>query len=240
MKKNKIIPLFGVVLFAVTAVSFTKMNQIAKLNGQDCDHVGYHYEMAMPSESCPGHYEFWVCCKCHEVFLEVPTVGSFVDNDPINMTGGIDETHPAYFTLENTVTVTFIDTDENSIFRYVSVGDDLTNIPNPTSKTGYNVSWDRTDFTNITENITVHAVSIAKTFTVNLNPNGGTISNSIITVTYDQPYSLEEPIHDEYMFDTWKYGEDSVSLSGVWNIDSNSDTIELIAYWGDTEWTDIY
>ena len=96
MKKSRLIPLLGVVLLGTTVVSVSKYNQLNKINGQGCDHVGYHYDEVMPSESAPGHYEFWACCKCHEVFLEEPAVGSFVDAAENQMTGGIDDTHPAY------------------------------------------------------------------------------------------------------------------------------------------------
>jgi len=73
-----------------------------------------------------------------------------------------------------------------------------------------------------------------------LDANGGHITQTSISVSYDTTYSLETPTHDEYGFKVWKYGEVEVSLTGTWNIDSEFDTIELVAEWGESEWTPIY
>ena len=59
-------------------------------------HNGNHYSYLAPTSDHYGHEEFWVCCECHEVFLDEPLTGSWVDASEESMTGGIDELHPAY------------------------------------------------------------------------------------------------------------------------------------------------
>jgi len=87
---------------------------------------------------------------------------------------------------KNQYVVTFVDTDGSCIFRNVYEGQDLENIPTPTLRKGYSsVVWDRTDFTNITKNIEVHAIETAKTCQVNLLANGGEVTTSYITVTFN-------------------------------------------------------
>lgn len=140
---------------------------------------------------------------------------------------------------EKFCTVTFRQENVEDIVKSVKYGEALIDIPTPNSKTGYIATWDVTDFSNIVEDIIVNAILTAKTYTLNLDPNGGTVSNNSVTVTYDQPYALEKAVHEENLFISWKYNEQVIPLTGVWNIDVD-ESITLVAEWGGSAWTDIH
>ena len=140
--------------------------------------------------------------------------------------------------IENQVTITFKQIGQDDIVKFVETGASLTDIPEPQSKAGYTVSWDKTDFTNLYEHIIVTAVEIPKTYTVVLNPNGGSVSGTTITVTYGQAYELPFPIHPEYAFSAWVWVNQKISLNGTWNIDSEDGVVELLAQWGKNAWSD--
>lgn len=128
--------------------------------------------------------------------------------------------------------ITFTNTDGSTITKKVEKGATLTDIPTPKAETGYTVAWNRTDFTNITENITVTAVKTAKQYTVTLNPNGGTLSTKSFTIKYGEAYSLKAPMHNgSYMFIAWTYLQQEIPSNGVWNIDEEDGTIQLVAAW---------
>ena len=65
------------------------------------------------------------------------------------------------------------------------------------------------------------------TLTLNLNPNGGTLSQSSANVTYGSTYSLPVPTRTGYDFDGW-YSGDTLYAGGVWSSLSIS---SLIAHW---------
>ena len=138
------------------------------------------------------------------------------------------------------VTVTFKQEGKTDVVKTLGKGDNLTDIPIPAEKTGYNVIWDRTDFTGIMEDIVVNAVATAKTYMIILNANGGNVSQTTFTVTYGQAYEFEKPIHKENAFISWEYNGEKVELSGVWDIDIESGEGELLAEWGDSIWSKNY
>lgn len=146
----------------------------------------------------------------------------------------------ASWTPKEQVTITFINHDGTSFTRTVLKGGSLEDVPAPLAKTGYTVSWDTSDFSNINEDMTVRSVEVAKSYTVNLNPNGGQLTVTSLTVTYDQPYTLEKPVHAENSFVSWLYNDQKVSLTGIWNIDSESGIVNLVAEYGDSDWTGYY
>ena len=108
------------------------------------------------------------------------------------------------------------------VTKYVTIGSALTDIPAPQGKTGYTVVWDTTDFSNISENITVKAVATANTYTVTYE--GG----ATMAVTYDAPYELATPVQDGYKFLGWFNGEAEMAMSGTWTIANN---VTLTAKW---------
>ncbi len=99
------------------------------------------------------------------------------------------------FTI-NSYTLTFVDTTGAPILRYVDWGEDLTDIPAVTPKTGYTCAWDEDDFTNITSDDTINNIceTIPYTVTYNYedtNVDGETHSNSLTNYNVETPeYTL--------------------------------------------------
>ncbi len=111
----------------------------------------------------------------------------------------------------------------------VDAGGDLTNIPKPKDVTGYTVSWDRTNFDNITGDIVVNAVATPNEYTITYTQEDGvTLDAYTQTVVYDAQYELKTPIKELYNFDGWYNGTTLVAQSGVWNIASD---VTLTALW---------
>lgn len=132
-------------------------------------------------------------------------------------------------------TITFIQNGQNNIVKEVAGGATLTDIPTPVGKTGYNVSWDRTVFENITTDITVNAVETAKTYTVSYDLGSlaedeyVSITSATQTVVYDAPYSLYVPECYGYIFVKWKKdGAEFKQTEGIWMTGKN---VLLVAIW---------
>ena len=81
-----------------------------------------------------------------------------------------------------------------------------------------------------TGNKTYTANWVAKEYTVTLNLDGGTMSGStIITVTYDELYSLPTQVTKAgYTFAGWKRGSGNFSTDGLWEI---AEDVTLTAKW---------
>lgn len=138
------------------------------------------------------------------------------------------------------VKVTFKQDGQMDIVKTLKQGETLTDIPTPISKMGYMVEWNTVDFINITEDMTVYAVETAKTYTVVLNVNGGSVMQTTITVTYGQAYKLMIPTKENKVFDGWFYNGIHISLSGIWEIDTEDAEVTLIAEWSNGGWTGNY
>lgn len=124
-----------------------------------------------------------------------------------------------------TITVSFIQDGQETQIRQVEKGGTLKglNIPVPVdnARYGYKIEWDVKVFKNLTEDLEVHAVEVAKTFVVMFDVDGGEeIANG--TFTYDAPYELPTPIRDGYSFKGWKYAGTMMEQSGDrWTITYN-------------------
>ena len=116
----------------------------------------------------------------------------------------------------------------------------MTDIPTPASKTGYTVAWEPIDFTNITADVTVNAIETAKTYKLVFDANGGSLTQTTITVTYGQAYSLPTPTHDTKVFIGWMYNNTHISLVGTWSIDTDTAEVVLTAEWLNGGWTGNY
>ena len=103
----------------------------------------------------------------------------------------------------------------------VTYGKAYGTLPTPT-KTGYSFAgwWTQmseggvqivsSDVCQATENFTLYARWTPKTYTVTLNPNGGSVSPTTKTVTYGQAYgALPTPTRSGYIFDGWWTTKDS-------------------------------
>lgn len=142
-----------------------------------------------------------------------------------------------------TFTISFVQAGQETKVYSVKEGESFTAIPAYVEKTGYIVEWDKEDLAkleNVTENIEVNAVETAKTYTITFNVNGGLGSVQSITVTYGEAYSLVKPEHTNLNFRSWQYNGTNIALTGVWNLDVEGGTHELVAKWGGSEWTNFY
>lgn len=137
------------------------------------------------------------------------------------------------------VTITFVQEGEANITKTIKSGGALSaaEIPTPVQKKGYNVSWNVTDFSSIKNDLTVTAVATAKKYAIVFKDKNGTELNSPIDVMFDSPYSLPEADLDEYRFLGWSYKDEKIENSGIWSIDGET-RIEIVAIWGDPNWTD--
>lgn len=105
-----------------------------------------------------------------------------------------------------TYTVTFKQDGYDDIVKTVEEGGDLADIPMPANQTGYTITWDRTDFTNITQNVMVNAVKTANTYTITYSlgaNNYATIEFEKHEVKYKQSFTLQMP---EYQGSAAFYG----------------------------------
>ncbi len=111
-------------------------------------------------------------------------------------------------------------------------GETLTDVPDPIPEEGYEIEWDRKDFSNVLEDITVYSVKTAKTFTATYELNGGVLNERSGQFTYDAYYELPKPRYDGYAFQGWIDRETQTRIEsfGVWKISKN---IDLVATWGE-------
>ena len=133
----------------------------------------------------------------------------------------------------NTYKITFVQSGQNNVVKEVNEGETLSEVPEPFPKTGYTVTWSRTDFSNITENLTVNAVETANEYTITYDPGDGTIESLTQKVTYDSSYTLSTPISTNELsnFLYWKRTDGtSVVQNGVWKI---ADDVTLTAVYSD-------
>lgn len=96
-------------------------------------------------------------------------------------------------------------------------------------------TWTIADDQTITANWT------AKEYTVVLTVgNGGTCTQTTMTVTYDGHYTIPAvTVTDGYVFEGWKLNGTLIASAGTWSYDSN-ETIELVASLKTEEWTKNY
>ncbi len=139
-------------------------------------------------------------------------------------------------------TISFVQAGQETKTYTVKEGESFTNIPTPAAKPGYNIVWDKTEFTNVTDNITVNAVETAKTYTITLDAGDGEVEQTTITVTYGEAYTLPTPtIEDENKeFNGWVYNEtQKIPTTGTWRLDLDNN-ITLEAVWKEVGWTANY
>lgn len=134
----------------------------------------------------------------------------------------------------NYYTVTFRQNGQEDIVRKVAVGEILTDIPVPIEKEGYTLSWDRVDFSNLSENIVVTAVETANEYeiTFNLYSKWGTVDFDMqsTTLVFDGEYEFEEPSLYGFLFVGWKIEETGADFApnGVYTV---AQDLTLIPEW---------
>ena len=124
-----------------------------------------------------------------------------------------------------TVSVTFRQEGYADVVKTVEKGAELTDIPSPVQVKGYQtITWDRTDFSSVTEDTLVTAVMQPKQYTVRMNLDGGTVTSSSLPVEndtfvieYNAEYELPEVEKEGCIFDGWYADGLYISKQGVWN-----------------------
>ena len=129
-----------------------------------------------------------------------------------------------------TCTITFKQPGRADVVRTVKQGASLANIPTPATKEGYTVTWDATNFSNITSDITVNAVETPNTYTITYDAKGGTVSTATQDVVFDAETTLVIPEKEGYVFLGWTYQGEAVVNGGKWAIAKN---VTLVATWQD-------
>ncbi len=132
-----------------------------------------------------------------------------------------------------TCTITFVQEGKDNIVRTVEKGATLTDIPTPvpSDHAGYDIVWDKTDFSNIQNDFTVTAVKSAKSFTItyvvseNAKTNGVTLSTTTQTVKYGEQFTLlAMPTYvsggTTYILTAWLYNGNAF-VSGTWSLTEN-------------------
>ncbi len=130
-------------------------------------------------------------------------------------------------------TITFVQNGQEPVEVKVDAGSDLSEIPTPVAKTGYTITWNRTDFTNITENITVTAIETPMTFTVSFDGNGASY-DATKSVSYDEEINWAKPVKAGYIFLGWFIVDAEGNATNekftdaVWN---RLEGLSLVAQW---------
>jgi hypothetical protein len=166
----------------------------------------------------------------------IAMTGKWTTDSDLELTAQWTDTRETY-------TITFVQANEETKTFTVKAGENFTEIPQPVQKTGYTVTWDEDKLAllnNVSGNIEVTTKEEAKTYTITLDVNGGTLTQKTIVLKYGQEYELSTPSHNEKAFVNWTYNGQKVDLKGMWNIDEEDLTITLVALWGSSVWTDNY
>ena len=153
-------------------------------------------------------------------------------------------------------TITFKQSGQEDVYRYVEEGEDLTDIPACVEKRGYTVTWDRTDFTDISTNIVVNAVEDANEYKIYYQdiiedyiPWGAELEYDAekemyyAVVEYDATYTLVVCKNGQYITTTqWKKDGVVYAATGVYQ---EIKDITLSPVWEDSreneeDWSEWY
>ena len=129
--------------------------------------------------------------------------------------------------------ITFRQSPYADIVITVDEGGSLSSDELPTirQKTGYNVTWQTTEFTNVSQDLLVEAVYVPKTYTILYNTNGGSDITTSTSVTFDELYKLETNTKRENLyFGGWYYNGTVINNNGIWSLDASTPVI-VTARW---------
>ena len=147
-----------------------------------------------------------------------------IDAENIVLVAGWEEV------VVNTYTITFKQDGQPDQVFTVEEGEtaDITGLKDPAPVTGYNVSWQTVDLTNVTQDITVSVVAVPKTYTVTYDAGEGEVTPATFDVTYGATFTLATPTREGYKFTGWTYNGNAITAT-AWNIDAEN--IVLVAGW---------
>lgn len=129
----------------------------------------------------------------------------------------------------NTYTVTLLDMEKGKSFdSFTATYDSVFTLPTShTDVIGYNVGWHDTESNRyesgqtwkVAKDMTLYATWTYDTYKMTLDPDGGTFAdgtttNKIVTVGYEQQWTLPEPTRDGYTFQGWYDGDTLVASTG--------------------------
>ncbi len=118
------------------------------------------------------------------------------------------------------ITVTFTQLGQEDIVKTVAKGETLTDVPVPQSVIGYTVTWDKSDFSSLTQDVTVNAVFTANTYEITYDAgDGGVVTPQTQEVTFDSTPTLAVPVRSGFDFVCWLYN--GTPVQGKWTIAQN-------------------
>ncbi len=120
----------------------------------------------------------------------------------------------------NKYAISFADKGTVMHVFYVEEGEDFDTslIPTFGEERGYDLSWEKVDYTNITKDIVVNLVYTPKTYTITLLTDGGVLDRTTVNVVYDGAYELGVPTRDYDIFLGWFDQEGTqYALTSIWN-----------------------
>lgn len=130
-----------------------------------------------------------------------------------NLNGGTNNpSNPSYYTIEDNITFA----------RPSKPGYDF----NGWYDESYNVVTSIVSGTTGALTLTAHW--FASYYSVTLDPNGGSVSETLINVRYGFLYSLPTPTRLNYTFDGWYDGSTKISNTGAWKFASDK---TFVAHW---------
>lgn len=145
---------------------------------------------------------------------------------------------------EKTYTVTFRQNGQEDIVKTVKEGETLADVPAPVAVPGYTVAWDRTDFSDISEDIVVTAVQTANKYTItyDLGVNiYATLGNESTEVTFGQSFVLETPEYEgSAEFYGWYLADENGEATDV-KVEGGTyayaEDVTVVARW--QEWSEV-
>ncbi len=156
---------------------------------------------------------------------------------------------PQPTTTARYVTITFVQKGQKNIVKKVEKGGTLAKIPTPKQRKGYDVAWDRTDFTDIQKNLTVTAILTPKQYVITYdlgerkNDHNASLQSNTQKVTYHEACTLYVPSCKGYDFIGWSLSGNDTGTYFTDGIYKKAKNITLTAIWvkvKDHEWTNNY
>lgn len=148
--------------------------------------------------------------------------------DDVTLVASWQDRRPEY-------TVTFIDGSFSSIVT-VKKGESVAeaDVPELIGKVGHTASWDKTDYSNVTENMTVTAIYTPITYTVTYSAEGFEVDGQTIHLTYGEACTgLAVLTSETQNFIGWVYNGNTYTAESVWNV-AEEDAV-LTASWADKD-----
>lgn len=138
---------------------------------------------------------------------------------------------------EKEITVSFVQDGQETVVKTVENGATLNDIPTPKQAEGYTVTWDRTDFSALTESVTVNAVATPNVYVINYEiEEKASGCDGLQTVRYGEEFTLATPTLDGRVFVGWKLNgtetfvengtyswTDNITLTAVWDVDNDNE-----------------